>query len=211
MSATHRDFQLIFGVTGLKASGKDELTRYLSEKYGFSIRSCGDEIRDELKRNGIEKPTVDQQIELGNRGRRESGDVAYWAKRVLMTCKGEGCRLVGVNGLRHPLEVDGLMKIVGPRLVIVGIVAPTPLRAQRLISRGRIGDPRTIEEFLDLDDHDRGIGQPWDGQQVDRTLAKVPLENLYNNTGTLAEYHAWIDELVARELKKRRLRLGKKG
>jgi len=211
MSVTHRDFQLIFGVTGLKAAGKDELTRYLSEKYGFFIRSCGDEIRDQLKKSGIEKPTVDQQIELGNRGRHESGDVAYWAKRVMLTCKGESCRLVGVNGLRHPLEVDGMTAMVGSRLVVVGVVAPTPLRAQRLISRGRIGDPQTIEQFLDLDDHDRGIGQPWDGQQVDRTLAKVPRENLYNNTGTLEEFHAWIDALVAREMKKRRLKLGKKG
>lgn len=203
-----KDFELVIGVTGLKAAGKDEMTRYLASKYGFVVRSCGDEIRDQLRRNGFEKPTIEQQIELGNRGRRENGDVAYWAKRVLMTCKGAGCRLVGVNGLRHPLEVDGLAAKVGSRFVLFGIVAPTPSRAQRLISRGRVGDPRTIEEFLDLDDADRGIGQPDDGQQVDRTLARVPWENLYNNTGTLDEFHAWIDATIVRELKKRRIKIG---
>ena len=196
-------FDLVIGVTGLKAAGKDEFTRYLAEKHGFRVRSCGDEIRAELQRGGFDKPTVDQQIELGNRGRRESGDSAYWVKRVIMTCHGEGCNFIAVNGIRHPLEVEGLRKMLGGKFHLVGIVAPTPSRAQRLISRKRVGDPQTIEEFLDLDDHDRGIGQPWDGQQVDRALALVPWENLYNNVGTLAEYHAWIDALMERLLKKR--------
>lgn len=197
-----KDFDLVIGVTGLKAAGKDELTRYLASKYGFNIRSCGDEVRAQLKIEGVEHPTIQQQIEMGNRGRRESGDVAYWAKRVLFTCKGLNCRTVGVNGLRHPLEVAGLSAIAGDRFVLIGVVAPTPMRANRLISRGREGDPKSVEDFLHLDDADRGIGQPPDGQQVDRTLACVPPENLFNNVGTLDEYHAWIDSFMARVLKK---------
>jgi hypothetical protein len=202
MTAKRKDFDLVIGVTGLKAAGKDELTRYLDSKYGFNIRSCGDEVRDQLRQEGVEKPTIQQQIEMGNRGRRESGDVAYWAKRVLLTCKGMNCRTVGVNGLRHPLEVAGLSAIVGPRFVLIGVVAPTAMRANRLISRGREGDPKTVEDFLRLDDADRGIGQPDNGQQVDRTLACVPWPNLYNNTGTLDEYHDWIDSVIAREMKR---------
>jgi len=196
------DFDLVIGITGLKAGGKDEMARFLGQELGFTVRSCGDEIRDQLRRDGVEA-TIERQVELGNRGRLESGDIGYWAKRVLATCKGAGNRLVAVNGLRHPDEVTGLGEIAGSAFVMAGVVAPIGLRAQRLIGRGRAGDPKTIEDFLRLDDTDRGIGQPPHGQQVDRTLARVPWENVCDNRGTLEGFHDWIRAFVARVLKER--------
>jgi len=117
--------------------------------------------------------------------------------------QGAGNRLVAVNGLRHPDEVTGLGEIAGSAFVMAGVVAPIGLRAQRLIGRGRAGDPKTIEDFLRLDDTDRGIGQPPHGQQVDRTLARVPWENVCDNRGTLEGFHDWIRAFVARVLKER--------
>ena len=187
---------LVVGITGLKAAGKDEISRYLTE-LGFANRSCGDEIRAQLKRDGIATPTVDQQIELGNRGRLDNDDLGYWAKRVAATLRTMGSELCCVNGLRHPAEHDALKAEFGDRFVLIGVVAPTAVRASRLLSRGRPGDPKTIEEFLALDDKDRGIGQPWHGQQVDRTLACCDWRHTHDNQGTLEELHSWLDGILA--------------
>ncbi len=187
---------LVVGITGLKAAGKDEISRYLTE-LGFANRSCGDEIRAQLKRDGIATPTVDQQIELGNRGRLDNNDLGYWAKRVATTLRAMNHDLCCVNGLRHPAEHDALKAEFGDGFVLIGVVAPTSVRATRLLSRGRPGDPRTIEEFLALDDKDRGIGQPWHGQQVDRTLACCHWSHIRDNQGTLDELRSWLDGILA--------------
>lgn len=190
------EFDIVIGLTGLKSSGKDEVCRRLAAR-GFVSRACSDEIIDEARRRGIETPTFPQKIEIGNWG-RATGDGAFWAKRVLETLRQRGDRRVIVNGLRHPDEVAGLRQVLGDKLVLVGVVAPTPVRAERMLKRGRPGDPRNMTEFLQLDDADRGIGQPESGQQVDRTLALVPYGNIYNNAGTFEEYFAWCDALADR-------------
>ncbi|MDD5251951.1 MAG: hypothetical protein PHT12_04945 [Patescibacteria group bacterium] len=192
-------FRLVIGLTGLKAAGKDEFARYLVQR-GFTARSCSDEIREEAVLRGQEQPMTRDLIEIGNWGRETSGDVAYWAKRVLVTLATQGHELVVVNGLRHPDEATGLAAIAGPTFNLVGITAPTLERAHRLLSRARLGDPTSLEDFIRLDDTDRGLGQPWFGQQVDRTLALVPWDNLYCNRGTLADYHAWIDSWIEQHL-----------
>lgn len=192
-----KDFDLVVGLTGLKAAGKDELSERLAA-HGFVTRRCSDEIRDEAKRRGIASPTVGQLIEIGNWGREMSGDGGYWPKRVLKTLKAQGHRRVIINGLRHPDEVKGLREFAGDAFVMVGIVAPLEIRSRRLLKRSRAGDPMTVEDFMRLDDADRGIGQPSYGQQVDRTLAQVPWENLFNNQGTLEEFQAWIDAFIRR-------------
>ncbi len=196
------DFDLVIGLTGLKAAGKDVLAEMLVGR-NFGVRRCSDEIIEEAKRRGIETPSFQQKIEIGNWG-RDSGDGAFWAKRVLETMKARNCRLVVINGLRHPDEVAGLRRLLGRVFVMAGIVAPTPVRAKRLLDRQRPGDPKNMEEFLQLDDADRGIGQPAHGQQVDRTLATVPYENVFNNTGTLEEYRAWVEAFADRLLAERK-------
>lgn len=192
--------EAVIGLTGLKAAGKDELCRRLAPQ-GYVFRRCSDEIRDALKRQGVENPTLDQLIDMGNRGRLESGDIGYWARCVVATLASRGERRIIVNGLRHPDEVRALEGMLGPRFRLAGIVAPTPIRAERFLKRGQAGDPTVYAEFLRIDDIDRGIGQQPHGQQVDRTLACVPWDNLYNNDGTLEQYHAWIDAFALRTVK----------
>ncbi|OGL73408.1 hypothetical protein A3C96_00855 [Candidatus Uhrbacteria bacterium RIFCSPHIGHO2_02_FULL_60_10] len=201
--STLNDFDCVIGLVGLKAAGKDEFADYVTAKYGFTVRRCGDEIRAQLRSEGHEKPTIAQQIELGNRARLESGDIGYWAKRVLERARQTGNRLMAVNGIRHPAEVDGLRTIAGDAFTLVGIVAPFQMRAKRLLERGRDGDPKTMEEFTALDQKDRGIGQPAHGQQVGLALKMVGVQNMCQNDGTMEKYHAWIDALMARVLAKK--------
>jgi hypothetical protein len=66
------------------------------------------------------------------------------------------------------------------------------------MKRQQGGDPAELEGFLAMDDRDRGIGQPIEGQQVDRCLALAEPQNLYCNAGTMAEYEQWIEAFLQR-------------
>jgi len=194
------NFDLVIGSAGLKAAGKDVLGQRAASHYGFTHTRISDAIRAEAARRGITNPSTSVLQDLGNEGRQKSGDSGFWPKELLKMMSAAGKRLVVINGIRHPDEVSALKEILGDKFVVVGIVAPVILRATRFLKRKQAGDPMTLEDFLVIDDRDRGIGEPPHGQQVDRALALVPWDNLYNNIGTLEEYWAWISSLLEKHL-----------
>lgn len=193
-------FDLIIGLSGLKASGKDEFGKRVASHFGFAHTRVSDAIRAEAARRGIADPSTAVLQDLGNEGRNKSGDDCYWPKELLKMLAGDERRLVVINGIRHPDEALGLRAILGDKFAHVGIVAPTQIRGSKFLSRGQAGDPNEFERFLAIDDRDRGIGEPPHGQQVDRTLALVPWENIYNNVGTLEEYWDWISSFMESHL-----------
>ncbi len=195
MIYTH--FNLVIGITGLKAGGKDELSRFLKER-GFNVRRVSDAVRDECAKRGIADPKVEQLMDIGNWGREHSGDNGYWAGRLLEMLAAEGNARVAINGIRNPGEVETLRRLAGSSFVLAGITAPTWVRYQRAMKRKQGGDPAELEGFLKMDDRDRGIGEPPEGQQVDRCLALCQPENLYCNSGTMDEYEQWIEGFVQR-------------
>ncbi|HSD12620.1 MAG TPA: hypothetical protein VLC10_03610, partial [Patescibacteria group bacterium] len=136
-------------------------------------------------------------MDIGDEGRR-TGGAGHWAAMALELAKERGMRKLVINGVRNPGEVQALQRGAGYRCTLVGIVAPVSVRYGRAAGRGQVEDKYDLQKFLEMDDRDRGIGQPEDGQQVDRCLALVPHANVYNNAGTLEDYHAWIDALRVR-------------
>jgi predicted kinase len=184
----------VLAVIGLKATGKDVFAE-IAIAHGFKQRRVSDAVRQAaLDQEGLVKPAFEDLNRIGNAGRHDSGDLGYWVKKLYQMARADGDRLVIVNGIRHPGELEALAECAkedGALFCTVGITAPTAVRALRLMKRARPGDPTTFEAFLDLDDADRGIGHPWDGQQVDAALARVPWSNRYHNNGTLEDYQAW--------------------
>jgi hypothetical protein len=196
--ASMRGFEVVIGLAGLIAAGKDVLAERAVARWGFRVLRTSDVIRAALRQKGVTDPSRQQLQDEGNLGRRESGDGGYWQRIMIrMAAEGGWSRLI-CNGIRNPSEVVALRDLLGDRFVLVGITAPLETRLQRALKRQQAGDPSETMEFLRRDDRDRGVGEPPDGQQVDRTLAMVDWPNLYNNAGTLEEYHAWIDALLAR-------------
>ncbi len=194
-----KEFEIVVGVTGLLAAGKDVLTDRL-KTMGFGVRRTSDPIRDVAAARGVTEPTREQLQDIGNWGRRQG--LGFWALKAARMLADDGYRRVAINGLRHPGEVEALRNAYGDRFSLVGIEAPTWIRFQRVAGRNRTGDSLDIEGFLKMDDRDRGIGEPWDGQRVDLTMACVPQENRFCNDGTLDEYHRWIDAFLQRVLVK---------
>lgn len=189
-------FDAVICVTGHKAAGKDAFCDALKAR-GYTVRRFSDAIRDEAAARGIPEPTVEQLIELGNEGRAHGGP-GHWASKLLEGFVAAGERLVCVNGARNPGEILTLRRLAGDKLVLVGVTAPAETRARRFLKRARLGDPTELMDFLRLDEKDRGLGQPSDGQQVDRCMAQVPYEDVFNNAGTLEEFEAWTLSFLAR-------------
>lgn len=185
------------GVVGYKAAGKDTVCDLL-KKRGFGVFRTSDAIRADLAAMGNTSPTTPELIAKGNEGRASSGDYGYWMRRLAEMARSSGADRVVFNGIRHPEEVDALEEIYGERFAMIGIVAPASERARRFMSRGQAGDPTEFEAFLRIDDTDRGVGEPYHGQQVDRALARVPYENVYNNAKNLDDLEAWLDFFLKR-------------
>lgn len=194
---SQNDFDVVIGLVGLKAAGKDELCKRLAP-CGYETYRLSDAIREELRLRGVTDPTVVELQDFSNRMKRETGDSGLWAGKALDLAAGRGHRKLVVNGLRNPGEIDALRHRAGDRLILVGIVAPSDVRCARFLKRGQAGDPAELMAFLKVDDRDRGIGEPPEGQQVDRCMAMVGHENVFNNDGTLERYHEWIDALRLR-------------
>ena len=72
-----------------------------------------------------------------------------------------------------------------PRFVLLGIDAPQPLRFQRSLRRGRLGDGATLEEFARKEDRENSRTEA--GQQLLATLALA--DRVVNNDGTIKELH----------------------
>jgi hypothetical protein len=177
---------------------------YLAASHGFRMFGFGDAVRLAAREEyGLTKPTVGDLIRIGNEGRERSRDNGYWAGRLLEIIRSQGIHLAVVQGIRNPGEIECFRGQLNGRFVLLGVTAPLRLRAQRLLARGRSGDPTTMDQFMDLDDADRGIGQPEDGQRTDDCLALTSLANRFVNGGTLAEYHAWLDGRVGETLRLR--------
>lgn len=189
-------FDAVIAVVGHKAAGKDELSRIL-EKRGFTACRISDAIRAEAARRGNGDPSVFELQEIGNEGRAKNGS-GFWAEQLIADFERDGVRRIVVNGIRNPGEVESLMEAAGDAFILVGVTAPYDVRETRFLGRGQAGDTLTKESFAELDAKDRGKDQPDDGQQVDRCMAMVWPDNLYDNDGSLEDYRAWIEEFLDR-------------
>ena len=191
-----KDISIVIGVVGFKAAGKDTFCEYLVSKYDFLMERTSDYVKEEAKKRGIKMPTTKDLQDVGDALRRESGDGGCWMRRMIDHAAKSNAPRVLLNGIRNPVEIETLKEILGDRLVLIGIVATTVVRAKRFMERAPTNAP-TLDYFLLMDDRDRGINQPSYGQQVDRALALVPFENVFVNNGTLDGLHEWADTLVA--------------
>ncbi len=176
---------LVVGLTGPNASGKGEVAKFLAT-HGFSVHSLSDMVRDEATRRGLDH-NRDTLIRLGVAMRAEGGPGAL-ARRVLSRLKGRAV----VDSIRSPGEVEVLRSL--PRFVLLGIDAPQPLRFQRSLLRGRLGDGATLDEFARKEDRENSRTEA--GQQLLATLALADI--VINNDGTIEALRARAREALAR-------------
>ena len=78
--------------------------------------------------------------------------------------------------------------------VLIAVDSPPEMRFERLLKRGRPDDPKTFEEFQELDSRDQGIGQPDYGQQTRRCIEQADFTII--NDGSFEDFQNKIAETI---------------
>jgi len=179
---------MIIGLTGMYCSGKDSVSEYLANKYGFIHSSLSDRIREELERRGVEI-TRDNLIKVANELREKFGH-AILAERTLNALKGkEGD--YAINSIRHPAEVKELKK--NGQFFLVEVRAPLKMRFERIKERNREQDPKTLAELKEKEQLESQQSGP--GQQLTNVIKMA--DCVVTNDGSLNELYKKLDKLVA--------------
>jgi dCMP deaminase len=181
---------MLIGLTGRNAAGKGEVARYLQRK-SFYYYSLSDVIRDEIRNRGDE-PTRERLIIVGNELRQRYGS-SVLAERVL--AKIEDDKHYIIDSIRNPAEVSAFRE--AKHFKLIRIEAPPEIRFQRIVSRHRESDPRTFEEFVELENREA------EGDDTSQNLVKVELmaDHALINDGQLEKLHQQLDRLLPLLLK----------
>ena len=153
---------MLIGLTGRNASGKGEVARYLQKK-SFYYYSLSDAIREEIRSRG-EEPTRDRLIIVGNELRQKYG-ANVLAERILARIEDDKHYII--DSLRNPAEVDAFR--AAKHFKLIRVDAPQEVRFQRILSRQRESDPKTLEEFVELENREA------EGDDTSQNLVKVEL------------------------------------
>jgi dephospho-CoA kinase len=169
---------MIIGLTGKNAAGKGEIANYLKTK-GFVYYSLSDVIREEATERGLEH-SRDNLIRLGTELREKHGH-AILAERINYKIRKLQNQDVVVDSIRNPGEIEELRKNKG--FILIAIHTDPKIRFQRLLKRGRAGDSKTLQEFMEhenKENNDKGAGQ-----QLDKCIEMA--DAMITSNGTIEE------------------------
>lgn len=161
--------KVVIGITGTIASGKGYAATFFHEK-GFEHHSASLAIRAIAKERKI---TINRAnlSKLGSKLQKE--DPLAITKRVAKLIAGRKKYFV-VDGIRTMKAVNFYKKHFD--FYLIGIDAPIETRFERVKSRGRKGDPKTLSDFKKIDKKEMA---PGGGQEVGKCLkaANILIEN----------------------------------
>lgn len=187
---------LIIGVVGQIASGKGILVKYLTEKLDFAPFSLSSIIHAELKKKGDKEFTRQTLQDVGDKLRREYGDDILARRLNEVIIKGQKKSRVVVEGIRNLGEIEFLKK--NTNFILIGVKAKRELRFKRLLSRGKLWDPKNWNDFVKVDRRDLGIGQNKSGQQVGKCLAYC--DYVLTNNKDLRGFERKVEKLFIHKL-----------
>ena len=169
------------GLTGCMGSGKGEVAKLLQQR-GYKYISLSDMVREEATKRGLEHTRENLQ-NVGNQLREEHGAGALGRKVRETIVKDMPSNWV-IDGIRNPGETEELNNL--PDFQMVGVGAQVETIKTRLLQRNREGAAAlTEEEILARIERERGVGEPPEGQQVQKCLDSADFVIL--NEGTLDE------------------------
>ena len=174
---------MIIGLTGKNAAGKGELADHLKSK-GFVYFSLSDALRDEATKQGLDH-SRDTLIKLGTDLRKKFGN-GILAERINEKIRLNKGNFV-VDSIRNPGEIEELRKNDG--FILIGVHTDAKIRFERLMKRGRAGDSRTFEEFMEHEKKENN--NEGAGQQLDKCIEIA--DKIINSNGTIEEANKDID------------------
>lgn len=182
----------VIGITGTIGSGKNLVRDIIQKKFSAYPVSLSSIIRAELeKKKSIFNRTTLQ--DLGNvlRQKYGGGVLAMLAVEYLQRDKD----LIIIDGIRNPGEVEYLKKKFGRDFALISVDAPPETRFERISRRASETDPKSWEEFLEMDKRDLGENEPEYGQQVKKCMEMADFSII--NDGTTSNLENKINEVMS--------------
>lgn len=176
---------MIIGLTGKNGAGKGEVVNVL-RSLNFQYYSLSDVLRDELKASGKEV-TRENLIELGNELRGKFGPTIL-AEKVLSRLEVD--KNYVIDSIRNPSEAQTFKK--RKDFTLINVSAIPQVRFDRLKSRGRENDPKTMDEFSKLEKREAS-GDP-NAQNLDSTISLADV--VVENNGSIDELRAKVLSVI---------------
>ncbi len=148
------DGKIVIGIAGMPGAGKATVREALAEM-GCSVVVMGDEIREEVKRRGLE-PSPENMGMVMLKLREEEGPTVV-ARRCIPKIKRARARIVVVDGIRSLDEVNEFKKHF-PNFILVAVHASPETRFKRLFARRRSDDPKGWKTFVERDLRELSVG-----------------------------------------------------
>ena len=177
---------MIIGLCGHVGAGKGAVAHYLSSK-GWSHFATTDIIKAELERHGI-PATRETLIQMANLMRAQNGAGVLAERTMKLLSNGN----VVVESLRNPEEVRVLRQ--RKDFVLVAVDAPVETRFQRAKKVGKVGDPKTYDEFLALDQKEAADPNA-SGVRIKECMAMA--DKTLVNDGDLKKLQRDVDSMLA--------------
>lgn len=173
----------IIGIVGGIGSGKDLAAEYISDKLGIPAFQISMPIKEIAKERNIE-PTRENLVELGTTLAHEFG-ADYFAKLILEKVKSQAV----ITGMRQIAQIEYFK--ANSDFVLISIEADPKIRFQRTQSRGKLGEARTYEEFVQNEINENS------GDRVQRLFECMKMADHHIlNGGSIDELCQKIDSIV---------------
>uniref|UniRef100_A0A7C5THS1 UPF0200 protein ENM84_05865 n=1 Tax=Ignisphaera aggregans TaxID=334771 RepID=A0A7C5THS1_9CREN len=151
--------KLAIVVVGMPGSGKSTLSM-VAKELGIPVINLGDVVREEVSRRGLEQ-SLENLLKIAKQLREIFGNDAIMKLAIpkIKDAIDRHC-IILIDGVRSFDELEYLRYNIEVEIMVLAIHASPKSRFQRLITRGRLGDPRTWEEFKkrDLEELSWGLG-----------------------------------------------------
>jgi dephospho-CoA kinase len=177
--------KIILGFTGLMACGKGTAAKYLASKYNADTFRFSTMLRDVLDR--LYLPQSRKNFQIISPLLRETFGQDLMAKVMAKDVESADSRVIAIDGMRRPADIEYLKKLPGFKMVAIDVDAK--VRYERLKARGENpGDKeKTWEQFQKEHEAETEIYIPELMKQSDVTI---------NNNGTLEDFYKQLDELI---------------
>jgi dephospho-CoA kinase len=178
----------VIGAVGDIGSGKDEVLKYLRDRYGVPYISTGDIVRQMAREDGVEG-TRENLEAISKRCFTEMGRGCF-VRMAAQEIMKRGWKVAGISGVRSPEDVAAMKEMFGNGFILVRVDISDPgIRFERVRLRGERRDPLTREAFQEQDRNEE--------QEFQINRAEAMADYNIDNSGTLEELHRQIDELVS--------------